>query len=129
LLPSTPVHGDDTAIAAEMLPSAEQIQDAAFEGRAGSDEEPDYPLPEDDGDEALKLALCESLRTELEANARRSAYEANKLQNQEVDEWLDAVRDATNVSQEPSVKDEPANTPVHVEGKGKEVFIDISDEE
>lgn len=93
------------------------------------EDEPFVPENEDDDgdeDEDYKLAVHDSLRTEMEEQARREELELNKKENEAVDEWLHAVAGVPDPG-EASVKKEKSSPAG--EGKGKKPIFDVSDDD
>jgi hypothetical protein len=77
----------------------------------------------------MELAARDTIRTHGEHAAQVAAYEENKRQSQAVDEWLDAVVGVGGIGDQ-AVKKELCSALSSVSDKqGKDVVIDISDEE
>jgi hypothetical protein len=77
-------------------------------------------------DEEIEQAVRDSFQSHGEHNAKLVAYEENRMQNMELDNWLEAVAGVHDVE----VKKEQDGTPSNVtDKKGKNVVIYISDEE
>jgi hypothetical protein len=96
------VPGDSTdGVPSEFSSDDEEVPESPMPLTAAG-EQGDTNADGEDEDEDYKLVLQDSIRDEEEREAKAAALEANKKENETVDEWLKAV---SGVEETPPPKD------------------------
>jgi hypothetical protein len=96
------VPGDSSdGVPSEFSSDDEEVPESPMQDTAAEDQR-DTNADGEDEDEDYKLVLQDSIRDEEEREAKAAALEANKKENETVDEWLNAV---SGVEETPPPKD------------------------
>jgi hypothetical protein len=96
------VPGDSSdGVPSEFSSDDEEVPESPMQDTAAEDQR-DTNADGEDEDEDYKLVLQDSIRDEEEREAKAAALEANKKENETVDEWLKAV---SGVEETPPPKD------------------------